>query len=519
MNPDDEQLFRDFFTIPIPIPLDLRALAAASEDEDMSLPGLSLPGLGLSSSHATPAFQTTSSGFQQQQSSRQEQLGPRTEWRFEVGFHQQYIIRLVSGSAEIFGVELAQNQLYHFSGFKGAIFTWQGCELEISGQAESEYLGQETEYAVEWLNVHGMLESARDAAEGLSEGGPRVLVVGPDFVGKTSLVRSLTGWGVVVGRTPTVVNVDPREGLLAPPGTVTAVTVGSQMDVENGYGISPISGPTITPIKTPLVYHCPYTSPAEKVDVYKSVITRTALSVTNKLEEDPSAKQSGLLIDTPGSLNNPRSNYELIAHLISEFSITLILTLGSERLYNDLQRRFGASNTSSSEAPIPVLRISKPGGAVERDTTFMKQLQNQQIRQYFFGTHKDSLNPHSQTYSFAELSIYRANSASLAASNANANMDDDDIPYATASTSTSNADFERMTPSNEMLGRMVAIKYCSGDSDDVTLRDSAMMGFAYVSEVDETKKRVRFLAPHPQKWGDRALVWGGWPEAVTDLVG
>jgi polyribonucleotide 5'-hydroxyl-kinase len=364
-----------------------------------------------------------------------------------------------------------------------------------------------------------MLESARDAAEGLSEGGPRVLVVGPDFVGKTSLVRSLTGWGVVVGRTPTVVNVDPREGLLAPPGTVTAVTVGSQMDVENGYGISPISGPTITPIKTPLVYHCPYTSPAEKVDVYKSVITRTALSVTNKLEEDPSAKQSGLLIDTPGSLNNPRSNYELIAHLISEFSITLILTLGSERLYNDLQRRFGASNTSSSEAPIPVLRISKPGGAVERDTTFMKQLQNQQIRQYFFGTHKDSLNPHSQTYSFAELSIYRANSASLAASNANANMDDDDIPYATASTSTSNADFERMTPSNEMLGRMVAIKYCSGDSDDVTLRDSAMMGFAYVSEVDETKKRVRFLAPHPQKWGDRALVWGGWPEAVTDLVG
>ena len=518
MNPDDEQLFKDLFTVPIPIPLDLRALAAANEDEEMSLPGLSLPGLGIQPSHAPPAFPSTS-GFQQQQTSRQEQLGAQTEWRFEVRFQQQYIIRLVSGSAEIFGVELAPNQLYHFSGFKGAIFTWQGCELEISGQAESEYLGQETEYEVEWLNVHGMLESARDAAEGSSEGGPRVLVVGPDFVGKTSLVRSLTGWGVVIGRTPTVVNVDPREGLLAPPGTITAVTVGSQMDVESGYGISPISGPTITPIKTPLVYHFPYVSPAEKASVYRAVITRSALSVTNKLEEDPAAKQSGLLIDTPGSLNDPRSNYELIAHLVSEFSITLILTLGSERLYNDVQRRFGASTTNQSEAPIPVLRISKPGGAVERDTTFMKQLQNQQIRQYFFGTHKDSLNPHSQTYSFAELSIYRANSPSLAASNANANMDDDDIPYANAQTSASNADFERITPSNEMLGRMVAIKFCSGDSDDVTLRDSAVMGFAYVSEVDEAKKRVRFLAPHPQKWGDRALVWGGWPEAVTDLVG
>ena len=517
-EPKRRETFKDFLIITIS-QLDICTLTGSGKNERMSLPGLSLPGLGLQSSHASPAFPATSPGFQQQQTSRKEQLAPRTEWRFEIGFQQQYTIRLVSGTAEIFGVELAPNQPYQFSGFKGAILTWHGCELEITGQAESEYVGQETDYAVEWLNVHGMLETARDDAQASSDGGPRVLVVGPDFVGKSSLVRNLTGWGVVVGRIPTVVNVDSREGLLAPPGSVTAVTVGSQLDVENGYGISPISGPTITPVKTPLVYHSPYASPAEKADVFKAVITRTALSVTNKLEEDPAAKQSGLFLDTPGSLNDPKSNYDLISHLISEFSITLILTLGSERLYNDLQRRFGSSNNGQNEAPIPVLRISKPGGAVERDASFMKQLQNQQIRQYFFGTSKDSLNPHSHTYSFAELTIYRANSPSLAASSASMNIDDDDIPYANAPAAGSSADFERIAPSNEMLGRMVAIKFCPGDSDDVTLRDSAVMGFAYVSEVDETKKRVRFLAPHPQKWGDRALVWGGWPEAVTDLVG
>lgn len=427
-------------------------------------------------------------------------------------------MRLVSGVAEIFGVELAQNQHYHFSGFKGAIFTWQGCELEISGQAESEYLGQETEYAVEWLNVHGMLETTRDDAKASSEVGPRVLVVGPDAVGKSTLVRSLAGRAVVAGQTPTIVNADSRQGLLAPPGSITAVTVGSHMDVENGYGISPISGPTLTPIKTPLIYHCPYSSPLEKPEVYKALVTRTALSVTNKLEEDPAAKQSGLIIDTPGSLNDPKSNYDLISHLVSEFSVTVVLTIGSERLYNDLQRRFGTSG-NQGDAPIPVLRISKPGGAVERDAAFMKQLQSQQIRQYFFGNHKDSLNPHSQTYSFTELTVFRANSPALASSKTDSSMDDDDIPYANNSTGSSDADFERVTPSNEMLGRLVAIKFCSGDSDEATLRDSAVMGFAYVSEVDETKKRVRFLAPHPQKWGDRALVWGGWPEPVTDLVG
>lgn len=44
------------------------------------------------------------------------------------------------------------------------------------------------------------------------------------------------------------------------------------------------------------------------------------------------------------------------------------------------------------------------------------------------------------------------------------------------------------------------------------------MGYLYVADVDETKKRVRFLAPHPQRWGDRALVWGSLPEPVADLV-
>ncbi|KAF2482992.1 Pre-mRNA cleavage complex II protein Clp1-domain-containing protein [Neohortaea acidophila] len=485
----------------------------------MSLPGLSLPGLGLSqpsSSHSALGPGTSSNS----QSTRTEELGARTEWRFEVNFHQQYHVRLLSGNAEIFGVELALNQRYSFSGAKGVIFTWHGCQLELSGDAESEYAGLETEYAVEWLNVHGMLESARDLAHGTNDGGPRVLVVGPESVGKSSLVRSLAGWSVKCGRTPAIVNVDPREGLLAPPGSFTAVTVGSQLDVENGYGIAPISGPTVTPIKTPLIYHCPYSSPTERPDVYKALITRTALSVLNRMEEDKVSKESGLMIDTPGLLNDPKSNYDMIAHLVSEFSITLILTLGSERLYNDLNRRFGPKQAASAEGEgIPVLRVSKPGGAVERDAGFLKQLANQQIRQYFFGTSKEPLNPHSHICGFAELSVYRANSATLAAaaSSYTKDEDEDDSPYTAPKASAD--DFEKMTPTNAMLGRLVAIKYCDGDSDDFTIRDSAVMGFLYVSEVDEQKKRVRFLAPHPQRWGDKALVWGGCPEAVTDLVG
>lgn len=95
--------------------------------------------------------------------------------------------------------------------------------------------------------------------------------------------------------------------------------------------------------------------------------------------------------------------------------------------------------------------------------------------------------------------------------------DDFDVPY--ANKPAGNATYEKVLPSNAMIGSLVAIKFCPGSSDEKTVRDSAVMGFLWVAEVDEAKKKVRFLSPHPQRWGDRALVWGmGWPESVGELV-
>jgi polyribonucleotide 5'-hydroxyl-kinase len=99
----------------------------------------SLPGLGLptNTSFAVPSADIPSVAAQV---ARTEKLGERTEWRFEVAFGKQYTIKLTNGDAELWGTELAPNQTYTFSGYKGAIFTWQGCTLEVLGEAESEYL-------------------------------------------------------------------------------------------------------------------------------------------------------------------------------------------------------------------------------------------------------------------------------------------------------------------------------------------------------------------------------------------
>ncbi|KAF7846475.1 hypothetical protein BT93_L4275 [Corymbia citriodora subsp. variegata] len=485
----------------------------------------SLPGLSLTAPTPSGSTAQSAAAFLPP---RTEELPARSELRFEVAFGKTYRIRVLRGTAEIFGTELAPTVTYTFTGTKAAVFTWHGCSLELQGEVESEYVGSETDAMAEWLNVHGMLETVRDDANaGSTDGGPRVLIVGPDNTGKTSLVKCLTAWSVKTGRCPTVVNLDPREGLLSIPGSITAVTISSTIDVEEGWGSSPISGPTNIPVKTPLVYHYPFASPSDAPSsLFKPLVTRAALAVTSRLEEDPAAKSSGIIIDTPGSLNSPRDAYSSIAHIASEFSVNVLLVLGSERLYSDMARRF--ANPKTAEDTVHVFRISTTGGAVARDETFMRSARQQQIKAYFFGDAKTSLNPHGQWWDFGDLPVYRAIDRSAASSTGTLNflpgMDDEDEGVSAAAAMPSQDQsagqeiFERVTPSQAMVNAIVAIKFCSGKAGQEMIRDSCVMGFAYVAEVDEGRKKIRFLAPHPSRWGDRALVWGSWPEGVGDLV-
>lgn len=474
---------------------------------------LSIPGLGLSASTTTSAAGASSSTTQT--AARSQTLAARTEWRFEVAFSQQYTIKLTSGNAELWGTELALNLTYTFSGSKGAVFTWQGCTLDVNGAAEAEYLGEDTSYAVEWLNVHGSLQEIRDQATKTGSEAPRVLVVGPDHVGKSSLVKTLTAWGVRMGMTPTVLNLDPREGILAPPSSLTAAAVSASMDVEIGYGMPPIAGATALPVKTPLVHDWPFASPSDNPSSFKQLITRMALHVTGRLETDSEVKRSGVIIDTPGALNDPKSSYDLLHHVISEFSITLILVFESERLNSDLHRRYSPDIRTDGNG-IPVVKLRKPAGTVDRDNAFMRQLRSRQIQNYFFGPPGSSLNPHSHSVAFADLHIYRFLSSSNGSSDLPSfgpGMDDDYEPEPVSSA------FESVAPSTALTAALIAIKFCSGsNAEEAEIRDSPVMGYVYVAEVDEGKKRVRFLAPHPQRWGDRAMVLGGFPEAVPDLV-
>jgi polyribonucleotide 5'-hydroxyl-kinase len=224
----------------------------------------------------------------------------------------------MSGTAELFGTELALNHIYTFRGTKSSIYTWHGCRIEVTGACE-EYTAEETSM-LQYANTHFALEKLRDEAQQKRGEGPRVLLVGPNNSGKTSLVKLLTAYAIRMGRQPMVINTDPREGLLSIPGTLTATPFASIIDVEQGWGSSPTSTSSPVPVKLPLCYYYGLASPEDNTKIYKPIVTRLALASTSRLAEDQIIKETGMIIDTPGIISQGKGGYDLISHIVSEFS-------------------------------------------------------------------------------------------------------------------------------------------------------------------------------------------------------
>ncbi|RAL59583.1 hypothetical protein DID88_006442, partial [Monilinia fructigena] len=418
------------------------------------------------------------------------ELQANSEWRFEVAIGSSVEVKVrfisythsfekldrclltdeqvLSGTAEIFGTELALNHSYTFHGTKSSIYTWHGCRLEVTGPCE-EYTAEETPM-VSYVNTHFALENLRDEAQKAGKVGPRVLVVGPTNAGKTSLVKLLTAYAIRMGRQPITVNTDSREGMLSFAGSMTATAFKSIVDVEEGWGSSPTSGPSPVPL-------------------YKPVVTRLALAATtSRLEDDVKCRETGMIIDTPGVISQGKGGYDLISHIVSEFSVNVILVLGSERL---------------------LVKLDKSGGCVDRDDAFMHQLRDATIKEYFFGDAKRTLSPHTQVVNFDELSIFKIREAN--------SMHNMFLPGGEEEAEPTQ--YEKVEPTPLMLHCIFAVMHASIRDSQDTIRDASVMGFVYVAEVDDKKKRLKILAPLNTRVTDRPLIWGTWPEAPVNLMG
>lgn len=343
-------------------------------------------------------------------------LHPYWEWRFRVAHDSSVSVRVVSGTAERDGTELVVNRSYRFKGALSKISTLFGCELEVEGDCERQHVAEirpDSNDAIVQLNLHFLLSNLRnDAKSGKNSGvGPRIMVVGPNDVGKTTLARTLAARAVKVGSQPQVVNLDPREGMLSLPGTLTAATFATMMDVEGtgGWGGTPTSGPSSVPVKLPLVYYYGRQHATDDVQLYKEVVSNLAGAVTERMSTNVEAKSAGMIIDTPGvSLEGKLGEREMdvLAHIVEEFSVNMVVVLGSKDTARSVTERFHGDKTSLGDQT-NVVGLSKPDGVADKDEAWLLACQHAAIKEYFFGDSKTTLNPSTQLLDIDSITIYR----------------------------------------------------------------------------------------------------------------
>ncbi|CAG8489886.1 2045_t:CDS:10, partial [Ambispora leptoticha] len=393
----------------------------------------------------------TKSGKKEEKESdspKEWKLEPEHEFRFEVDFGTTVKLKLIEGTAEIFGTEIGIGPEYEFSGRKVAVFTWHG-------KCSVEYLANETPM-VSYLNMHLALEQCREAAKEKGESGPRVMIVGPEDVGKTSLTRILLSYALRQGRQPIF-------GTVTIPGALTATPINQILDVEEGFGSSATTLPSIGSSTTPIVYYYGYAEPGENVKLYKILTARLANTVSLRLEQDEDAKTSGLIIDTSGLIDN-NVGYEILQHCVQAFSANIIIVLGHERLYSDMARLY------KDQQDIKVLKLSKSGGVVNRDKTFRRQSQMRKIQEYFYGTSKIGLQPFNASIDFHSLSIYRVGFGSLAPSSA--------LPIG-IDRKVSETQLVRVEP-DETLRHSILALITADSADEPALLEANVAGFLYV---------------------------------------
>eukprot|EP00891_Asterochloris_glomerata_P007429 jgi/Astpho2/7429/e_gw1.00114.56.1_t len=395
-------------------------------------------------------------------------------------------LQLKVGNAEVFGTELPLGEQLALQGQKIAIFTWGGCTVQLSTPEATLETAIDVVYDSDdtpmsfYLNVHDTLENRRKEANDEGKGhGPRTIVVGPTDVGKSSLCRLLLNWAVRSGWGPTMVDLDIGQGSITAPGSVGATPVESPIDIEEGL-----------PVEVPLVYFFGSPSPTDNLALYRYIVERLAAVLNKRASLSPPAGASGMVINTMGFIDG--AGYDLLLHSIEALKADVVLVLGQDRLFSQLQ------SALRSQQHISVVKLPKSGGVVTRPSSYRRQARVSRAYEYFYGPRHD-LNPIMETVPFDQLQIYRIGGGIRAPSSGV-------LPVGAES----QADPLKVSPVtniNDILNCMLAVSHA--DSPEHLLSVN-VAGFLYAVSIDARKDppTVTYLVPCPGPLPGKYLLLG-----------
>ncbi|KAH9483911.1 Cleavage polyadenylation factor subunit clp1 [Psilocybe cubensis] len=468
------------------------------------------------------------------------ELGPESEYRFELDPGASLAIKLVQGHAEIFGFELAEGKV-HLFGFecKAAVYTWKGCVIEIS-EPSTEYISDETPMR-SYANLHIALEQMRVRALRQIRGSPipshdipkydppRVLVLGPEHSGKTTVCKILTNYAVRAGQgwSPFLVNVDPSEGGWAAPGAISVAPV--YAPIPTASAANPLgSAATTAPVSLssnallPLAYWYGHPETKRNPLLMDRLIRNLGDNINDRFELDNEGRASGLIVDTPSSFaTGPTANnhrHKLIKACVDAFKINMIIVVGHEKLNVEVQRTYGSL--------LSVVKIPKSGGVVEVDYSYRERVHNYEMHTYMYGQVIQAptgitngtlggenltdlvLSPSSTVINFGDLQIYRVGSDAMAPSDA--------LPVGAARTVSEMQPVlvDPASPGSGLLNSVLALlappNRDENERYDEEVLDLTVVGFLVITNIDIPKKKMTVLAPNRGSVVGRTAVIGSY---------
>lgn len=469
-----------------------------------------------------PGFGSTAEQEAQRKSAVQVTIKGGSEWRYEVAFKSMLVLKVISGIGEIFGTELANGVEVSLSGSKGAVYC-PGPELlvvlyyvasnpnNMTGESDEfvEYTSSDSMMPI-YTNLHLLIESRRQQClcfnrlnPNNARTGPRVLVVGSRTTGKTSLCKVLASYSQKMDSTPILVNLDPREGVFALPGSITATPISDFLQVEccGGYGFSTTSGSLFHNPKQPIVKNIGFSCASDNSDLYNDQVSRLGVTVLSRLHEDATVKASGIIIDTPSMTIK---DLKMIENIVSDFEIDTIVVLGNERLLIELGKKYQLKVAAHQ---LDIVKVPVSSGVVELDEQFIRRTQEECIKEYFYGNFKTRLSPFKTEIDPKDIVIYKGILTVDAALRLAFLPGGDSYTH---EDKTENADgtgeedlekfYERLNdPSSSNLDNLIlGITHLPlSNARGKDLLNASIMGYIHVSNVDESKGRLKVLLPNP----------------------
>lgn len=401
------------------------------------------------------------------------ELQSEQELRFEIDFGVTGTFKLLEGTAEYFGTELSLRREYTLSASKGAIYTWSGCKIEMTNC--SAYIGLETPMKL-YSNVFKHLDDYRNSIlDDPTAHGPRVIIAGPTDSGKSSISKILLNYSARWGFHPVYIDLDPGQGGITLPGTISASLIDGPIDIESGLSTT-----------IPFVQYYGHASLDINPNLFKAMMESLASNVDKRLESNDLSRLSGYILNTCGWIED--LGYNILLSTVDTFKANFIIVMDNEKLYSDLSRHY-------SNSKIKIIKLPKSGGVYYRSSQFRKKTRMSKIKEYFYGIN-DDLSPHYVVLDFKDVTLFRTGGGPVAPLTA--------LPIG-AQSSIDPLQITETTPSIDMTHSVLGISYAKQPQN---LLQSNIAGFLYITEINMETKKITALAPSPGPLPSKYLLVG-----------